>query len=166
MSSFVAATVAASMYGARNQPSAALPSFARLAWERSLFMAAALIAVAGFFVLLWRRGGSTCPVAARSGVAVYAVALIFLLVAEISKLSHGGARWPLIVTYVVLACLAQAVIGATLVRTRLVPSWVGWTSIAWNVGGLAILLMVGDIYIPIFHHVMPLVIGVPLLWRG
>ncbi len=68
----------------------------------------------------------------------------------------------------VLAFLAQAAFGALLVRTRFLPAWIGRAAIAWNVGWLVVLPIItsGDIYFPVLHHPIPLLVGIALLRRG
>jgi hypothetical protein len=84
-----------------------------------------------------------------------------------SNLSSGNNTYPHIVLHVVLAFLAQAAFGAALIQTGLVPSWVGWATIIWNLAWLICLPVTSprDIYFPVLHHVAPLVIGIALL-RG
>jgi hypothetical protein len=55
-----------------------------------------------------------------------------------------------------------------IVQSNLLPAWIGWTTIAWNLILLIVLLSVtpGDIYYPVAHHLMPRLIAVPLLWRA
>jgi hypothetical protein len=72
-----------------------------------------------------------------------------------------------IVMYVLLAFLAQAAFGVSLLRTGLLPGWVGWATIVWNLAWLVVLPIVSprDIYYPVLHHVAPLLIGIALLVR-
>jgi hypothetical protein len=76
--------------------------------------------------------------------------------------------YPLIVIYVALAFLAQAAIGGALLQARLLGEWIGWATIIWNLAWLVVLALITrrDICFPILHHVMPLVIGIALLWRA
>jgi hypothetical protein len=69
------------------------------------------------------------------------------------------------VLYVVLAFLAQAALGTSLLQTRLVAGWVGWATIIWNLGWLLVMFIVRprDIYYPVLHHVAPLIIGIAFL---
>lgn len=70
-----------------------------------------------------------------------------------------------IVTWIVLAFLAQAVFGVVLVSTTLVPSWAGWSTIVWNAGAFAVLAAFSprDMYYPFVHFVAPVLIGIALL---
>jgi hypothetical protein len=71
------------------------------------------------------------------------------------------------VFYVVLALLAQAAFGVSLLRTGLVAGWASWTTIAWNLVWLVVLPLAspGGMYYPALHHFAPLLIGIALLTR-
>jgi len=49
----------------------------------------------------------------------------------------------------------------------LVAAWIGWVTILWNIAWLVVLTLFArrDIYFPVLHHVMPLVIGIALLLK-
>ena len=83
-------------------------------------------------------------------------------------LRSGQFPYGLIVAYVVLAFLAQAALGVILLRAGFLPAWIGWAAIAWNVAWLVVLpiLTPSDIYFPVLHHVIPLLVGIILLRRG
>ncbi len=136
-----------------------------LRWERGFVIAALLINVMGFVLLegLLRAAGDT--LIARLALAIYLVGAAVLLVAEGTFLHRGGWVTPQIVFHVVLAFLAQAAFGASLLRTRLVPGWAGWATLLWNIAWLVILPLVSprDLYYPVLHHVAPLLIGIGLL---
>jgi len=102
------------------------------------------------------------------GASAYFFGAVLLVAAEAMRLPEGQASYPLIVVYVVLAFLGQAAIGGALLQSNLLPAWIGWTTVVWNVALLVILPIVtpGDIYFPVQHHLMPLLIGISLLWRG
>lgn len=55
--------------------------------------------------------------------------------AEAMRLPEEPASYSLIVIYVVLAFLGQAAIGGALLQANLLPAWIGWLIIAWNLGG-------------------------------
>lgn len=159
------------MFWARNgmagQPA---PSFAYLALERGCVMAAAVITAIGLLLLAplvgAARGDALLP--ARVAAATYAIATALLLVAEVGLLRSGRFPYALVVAYVVLAFLAQATLGVILLRTGFLPSWIGWVAIAWNLAWPVALAIVSpsDIYFPVLHHVLPLLIGIALLRRG
>jgi hypothetical protein len=145
------------------------PSFAYYAWERGLFMAAIVLTAIGFVLLEERLRTSDGCVLARTGATTYLFAGMLGLVAETLDLSQAGQHfYPLIVVHVVLAFLGQAAIGGALWRSRIVAAWISWATIIWNLAWLIVLPVITprDIYFPILHDVMPLLIGVPLLWRA
>ena len=94
------------------------------------------------------------------------------MAAEALSLSLGEGfeqrGYALIVMCVVLAFLAQAAIGGALLQSRLLAAWIGWVTILWNLGWLVLLpgITPGDMYFPILHHLMPLLIGSALLRRA
>jgi hypothetical protein len=82
-------------------------------------------------------------------------------------LSGQDALPPLMVVMVVLLLVAEAILGAALLSSRLVPTWISWTTMAWNIGWLMVLPIVSptDIYYPILHFVPLVLIGIPLARR-
>ena len=146
------------------------PNFAYLALERGFVLAAAVITAAGLllFAALFGETHSGAVLPAWLAAATYAVATALLLVGELGMLRGGRFPYALIVVYVVLAFLAQAAIGVILLRTGFLPAWIGWAAIAWNLAWLVALPVLSprDIYFPVLHHTIPLVIGIALLRRG
>ena len=136
-----------------------------LMWERGLVIAAALINVLGFVLLesLLRTAGAS--IIARPALAAYLIATAVLLTAEGSFLHNHEWVYPQVVIYVVLALLAQAAFGASLLRSGIVAGWVGWATIIWNLAWLVMLPIVSprDLYFPVLHHAAPLIIGIALL---
>ncbi|MCC7451762.1 MAG: hypothetical protein IT324_30415 [Anaerolineae bacterium] len=136
-----------------------------LRWERGFVIAAVLVTVLGLALLenMLRDAGDS--VLAHIGMLSYLFAAVVVVVAETASLSNSEWNHPQIVFYVVVAFLAQAAFGASLLRTGLVAAWVGWATILWNLGWLLIMLIVRprDIYYPVLHHVAPLIIGIALL---
>jgi len=144
------------------------PSHEYYQWERGFFIAAVVLAAIGFVLLDEYLYTSDGRVLARMGATTYVFAGILGAVAEALDLS-GTVRglYPLIVVHVVLAFLGQAAIGGALRQSRLLAPWIGWAAILWNLAWLVTLPMMTphDIYFPILHGLMPLLIGAPLLWR-
>jgi hypothetical protein len=72
----------------------------------------------------------------------YLIAAVLAVVQE--ALLFDGSRYvdPLDRVYVVMAFSSQAAFGGALLRTRLLPTWVGQMTIAWNLGWFALLLAV------------------------
>jgi hypothetical protein len=169
--SFVVCMVGVVMFSARDgtagQPA---PSFAYFAVERGLFVGAVVIAALGLAALAALVGEvhGDVLVPARLAAATYAIATVVLLIGEASGLRSEHPPYVLIVAYVLLAFLAQAAFGALLARTGFLPAWIGWAAIVWNVGWLVVLPIItpGDIYFPVLHHPIPLLVGIALLRRG
>lgn len=136
-----------------------------MSWERGFIIAAVLATLLGLALLedLLRAAGE--PVLSRLGMVTYLVGVVVVIAAETASLGKGDWIYPQIVLYVVLAFLAQAAFGASLLQTGLVAGWAGWFTIIWNLGWLLIMLIVrpNDIYFPVLHHVAPLIIGIALL---
>jgi hypothetical protein len=134
-------------------------------WERGWVIAAALINLLGFVLLedLLRDAGDM--IVARLALTVYLTATVLLVVAEGWLLNTHAMIYPQVAIYVVLAFLAQIAFGFSLLQSGIVPGWVGWATILWNLVFLVIMPIVspGDIYFPVLHHVAPLLIGIALL---
>jgi hypothetical protein len=136
-----------------------------LLWERGWVIAAALVNVLGFVVLADLLQNAGDVVIARLALALYVIGTAVLLAVEGAFLHDRQWVTAQVVLYVALAFLAQAAFGAALLRTGLVPAWVAWLTVLWNLGWLALFAIVrpDDIYYPVLHHVAPVVIGVALL---
>lgn len=136
-----------------------------LLWERGLVIGGVLATVLGLALLedMLRAAGE--PVLSRLGIVAYLFGAVVVVAAETAYLGKREWIYPQIVLYVVLAFLAQAAFGASLLQTGLVASWAGWATILWNLGWLLVMLIVRprDIYYPVLHHVAPLMMGIALL---
>jgi hypothetical protein len=144
------------------------PSHEYYLWERGLFMGAVVLTAIGFVLLEGHLDTTAGRVLARTGAVAYLFAGIVGVTAEALDLSRTGQHlYPLVVVHVVLAFLGQAAIGGALWQSRIVAAWIGWAAILWNLAWLVTLPMMTphDIYFPILHGLMPLLIGAPLLWR-
>lgn len=139
-----------------------------LLWERGFVMAALLIAVLGLTLLdrMLEAAGDT--ILAPIGLVLLLIAAALFLVAETAFIGRQEWNYAHIVTSVVLAFLAQAVFGAALLSTGLLPGWVGWAAILWNLGWLVVLSIARpqDMYYPWLHYVAPLLIGISLLVKA
>jgi len=88
--------------------------------------------------------------------------------AEALMLTLGYEKvYGLIVVYVIIAFLAEAAIGGAVIQSVLLAAGIGWATIVWNIAWLIVLSLFSrrDIYFPILHYVMPLVIGIALLLK-
>lgn len=139
-----------------------------LRWERGWVIAAALVNVLGFVVLTELLQVAGDVILARLALALTMLGTAVLLVAE-SAFLHDR-RWvsAQVVLYVALAFLAQAAFGVVLLHSGLIPAWVAWVTIVWNLGWLTLFALARpkDIYYPVLHHVAPVFIGVALLATG
>ena len=144
-------------------PAGQTPGFLR--WERGCVVAGLLLNALGFTLLEGMLEAAGAPVIPRLALVTTLIAAAVLLVAEMTFLHNREWVYSQIVLYVVLAFLAQAAFGAALLQTDLTPAWVGWATILWNIAWLIVLAIAsrGNMYFPVLHHVMPLVIGIALL---
>jgi hypothetical protein len=147
-------------------PVAQTPTY--LLWERGFVIAAVLLTALGLALLenLLRDAGDSFI--ARLGLVTYLIGAIVVVVAETTLISTGQSAYAQIVFYVVVAFLAQAAFGLSLLQTGLVAGWVGWVTIIWNLGWLVVMPIATphNIYFPALHHIAPLLIGIALLVRG
>jgi len=170
---FVASLAGVVMFMIRGGPSGGTPpSYTFFLWERSFFMAAVILTTIGFVLLEGRLQNTDGCVLGRTGATTYLIAGILLVTAEAFRMSLGEGfekrAYALFVIYVVLAFLAQATIGGALLQSGVLAAWIGWVTIVWNLGLLVVLSVITpeDIYYPIAHQIMPLLIGGALLWRA
>ena len=137
-------------------------------WERGAVITATLANALGLLLLadLLHAAGDTYL--AQLGVAAYLFGAALVMVAETRFLHDGEWNYVQVVSYVVLAFLGEAVLGAALLQTGLVAAWVGWTTLLWNLGWLLVMLIVRprDVYYPVLHYVAPLLIGIALVASG
>jgi hypothetical protein len=166
--SFVIFAVGGILYTGRaiwKWPAGETPGYLR--WERGFVMAAVLTMVLGLVLLerILEAAGDT--VLAPLAMVTFLIGAVVVIVAETFQLSGQEWVYGSIVMYVFLAFLAQAVFGTSLLRTGLLPGWVGWATIIWNLAWLVVLPVISprDIYYPVLHHVAPLMIGIALLVR-
>jgi hypothetical protein len=154
------------MYNQRNGAAGLPPIPGFFIYERSLIVAAVVLTALGFAVLEGEFAESRGRVLARIGATAYLFAGVLLATAEALNLTLGSeAVRGLGVIYAVMAFLAQASIGGALLRSRMVATWIASITILWNMAWLIVLPLVSpsDIYFPVLHHLMPLIIGIALL---
>ncbi len=163
--SFIAMGVGVASFVSRNGIEGGPPP----TYERAAIMASVVLTALGYVLLDSHLQSTAGHAWARLGLAVFFFAGPVLLVAEGFTLTQGEKSvYALIVSYVVLAFLAQAFIGAALLQSQVLPSWTGWLTVIWNLSWLVILpfLTPGDIYYPVLHNLIPLIIGIQMLWLG
>jgi hypothetical protein len=147
-------------------PSAGAPAYLR--WERGFVIAALLTAVLGFTLLEKLLEAAGDRMLAPSGMVILLIGAGVVIFAETFFISRQEYLYGPIVAFVVLAFLAQAVFGASILLTGLLPGWVGWATIIWNLAWLVILPVArpNDMYYPWLHYAAPLLIGIRLLMKG
>jgi hypothetical protein len=83
--------------------------------------------------------------------------------ATYESLAPWGFR--LFYVYAVLAFLALAAYGVSLLQVALLPAWVGWATLIYSPVLLILLFIMGDT-LPLFHYLPALLIGILLLIAG
>jgi hypothetical protein len=143
-------------------------SQAHFIWERSFIMGSVIAASIGFVVFAGALQNHNGMLLGIIGAAAYLFGGVLVVAAEALSLTIGFEKLlPIVNTYVILAFLSQAAVGGAILQSGLAAPWVGWVSIVWNVGWLAAIprLSPREIYFPILHSVMPLLIGIALIIR-
>jgi hypothetical protein len=166
---FVANVAGVTMFWIRGGQSGGQPPIPTyLVWERGFIAAAVVITSIGFVLLQNVLENTRGRALAIVGATAYLFVGVLVVTAETLSLALGERQVSgFVVIYVVGAFLAQAVIGGALLQSKVAPVWVGWVVILWNISWLALLPVISprDIYFPVLHHVMPLMIGIALLRR-
>jgi hypothetical protein len=139
-----------------------------LIWERGFVIAAVMATVLGLVLLEDMLNSAGDSGFARLGMVTYVFGAVVVVTAETNYLNKREWVYPQVVFYVVVAFLAQAAFGVSLLQTDLTAGWVGWVTIIWNLGWLVALPILSprDIYYPALHHAAPLIIGIALLAMG
>lgn len=137
------------------------------AWERALFMSSYVAAALGTAVLEPALAEAGAAILGRLAAIAFPMAASVALVMEAVTI-NGPEPYALIVVAVLLLFGAELLLGAAVLASRLVPAWVGWAAVVWNVAWPAILPIVspGDPYYPILHAIPLLMISIPLIQRG
>lgn len=134
-------------------------------WERVFVIAALLAALLSFTLLRKVLEAAGDGILASIAWVLFLVAAVLAVVAETISFPSEDIVYPPIVAYVVLSFLAQAVFGMALLRTGVLPTWVGWVTVTWNLAMLIFLIVTKpqDMYYPWLHYIAPLLIGISLL---
>lgn len=141
---------------------------AHYAWERSFIATWVILSAVGFVLLQESLRNSPGQILAVTGAAAYFFGSILLAAAEILSPAIGYEKiFRLAAGYVMIAYMAQAILGVAILQSGMLAAWIGWASIVWNIAWLVILPLVSgrDIYFPILHSIMPLVVGIVMLLR-
>jgi hypothetical protein len=137
------------------------------AWERALVMSSYVAAALGTAVLEPALAEAGAAILGRLAAIAFPMAASVALVMEAVTI-NGPEQYALIVVSVLLLFGAELLLGAAVLACRLVPAWVGWAAVAWNVVWPAILPIAspGDLYYPILHAIPLLMISIPLIQPG
>lgn len=143
-------------------------SLARVVTERAFIMAAVILTAIGLVLLKEHLTAGPAHAWVLVGAHVYLFGAILIVTAEALGLSGMDASRALVVMYVVLALVGQVAVGIAIVRSGTLPGFLGWATIVWNVSWLIHLPFASpsQVYVPVLHHVMPLAIGIVLLFGG
>jgi hypothetical protein len=136
----------------------------RLLTERGFIIAAVIFTAIGFILLKEYLTGRSYPWAV-TGASLFLIGTVLIITAESLSLSGGKSTQMLVVMYVVLALLVETVVGIAIILSDKLPALTGWATIAWNVAWiLKIPSTQMDVYIPVLHQLMPLMIGCVLIF--
>jgi hypothetical protein len=134
-------------------------------WDMTLIGGGVLVTALGLAVLQPLLSDAGDRVLARLGMCAILIGAGLWLVSEANELDGGG--WvQLERDYLLLSCFSMACYGGALLRTRLLPRWVAWISLAWGVVWLvrALFAIVPPVPLPpLIANVVPLLIGITLL---
>lgn len=138
-------------------------------WERGFIISGFITLALGLAALsaLLRQAGD--PLLSEVGLTAAVIGTVLLVGVEVAWLTKAGLpdglTSGLMRLAVVLAFLAQAAFGAALLHTGLLPGWLGWFAVVWNLGWLVVLGRANDPYYPVLQIMLPLLAGIWLLVR-
>jgi hypothetical protein len=150
-----------------------LPSY--IIWERGLIAAAAVTILLGFVLLAAALRAAGERQFSWIGLSTLTLGTALTLFAEWLIVSgrvwdaQAGMEWLLLAWgFVALIFVGQAAYGVALLRATLLPRWIGWVLISWNLGWLAVVVVVFSArgpYYPVLFYIGPLLLGIVLLLR-
>jgi hypothetical protein len=157
---------------------------AQLQWSLSLFISGLLVTILGlalFTSLLQDAGDRTFSVLALVALMFGGVCMVIYLafplgvdrVAAQATASTGTipqyfqplTLWTnvLFVIYTVLAFVALACYGGSVLSTHVLPHWVGWILIIYCLAGLVLTIVTQGNVPPFLQHLLPILLGILLL---
>jgi hypothetical protein len=136
-----------------------------LRWERGFVITSVLVLTLGLVLLARMLDAAGSTILAPLSIVTFLIGAVLIIVAETLFLSRQEWVYSTVVMYVVLAFLSQAAFGGALLQTGLLPGWIGWATIIWNLAWLIALPInrPHNIYYPWLHYAAPLLIGIGLL---
>lgn len=154
-------------------------------WVNVLILSGTLVTLLGFAQLttLLRGAGDRAfsqlgLMALGFGAVLWVIQLAFRLSIDFSAAQETARtgvmpafyvplrEWTdaLFAVYTILTFLAAMGFGGALVFTRLLPRWLGWVTIVYSLAGLGVFAAAHDMP-PLFHYLLPFVMGILLLLR-
>jgi hypothetical protein len=136
--------------------------------ERCSILSGVVFIAIGFMLLEIAFQNTDGFMLANIGATAYFFGGVLVVAAEALMLTLGYEKViSLVNIYVVMAFIAEAIIGGALIQSGLLAVAIGWATILWNIAWLIMLPIISrrDIYYPILHYVMPLMIGIALLLK-
>ncbi len=134
-------------------------------WQNTALTSGLVVTLFGLAILELVVRDAGDRVLGRVGTIAFLVGSILWIVTD--TLALRGVPWVYENerNYVVLACFAVAAFGWACLRTRVLPRWLGWVSIGWALGWLALYL--GRVVTaPLGINLMTLLFGLVLLRRS
>ena len=119
-----------------------------------------LLGLIAFDPILWKAGDRLL---AGLGTAAYAAAAVSWIVATARALTLHEWTYDLEVVFIVAAGFSMLVFGASVLRTRVTPRWVGWVAVGWSAAGLILFALPYENYPPLLVQLVPLLFGIALL---
>jgi hypothetical protein len=143
-------------------------------WARGLIAAAAVTILLGFVLLaatLRAAGERQFSWIGLSALTLGTALTLFsewLIVSGRVWEAEAGMEWLLLAWgSVALIFVGQAAYGVALLRATLLPCWIGWVLIRWNLGWLAVVVVFSarGPYYPVLFYLGPLLLGIVHLLR-
>jgi hypothetical protein len=113
-----------------------------------------------FDAILWRAGDT---VLSTIGTTAYVVGIGAWFAATIHALTAHRWTYGLEVTYIVAAGGSMLAFGGSILRTKTLPRWAGWTALGWTTGALFLFASPSHDYPPLLVQLVPLILGIALV---
>lgn len=162
---FIPALVGGVMFMGRKQLGWTVAQSRRyLYWERSLWIGGTILLTLGLslFVRLLQIAGED----GLSQIGLTGFLLGAFLIIVVEGYGLDGQNWSpyLVRLSVILLLLSQAAIGLAMLQVQALPQWIGWVTVVWNLGWFVVTSFLKDPYYPALYYIMPLIIGVMLVF--
>ncbi|MBI1281526.1 MAG: hypothetical protein GC179_25595 [Anaerolineaceae bacterium] len=166
--SFMVFMVAGILFTGRAMSKWNIQNLARyVIWERALVIVSTVTTSLGLVLLndILTIGGD--KFLGLLGTTAYLLGAVQVVSAETAFISKSEWNYPQVIVYVILALLGQTAIGVAMLQTGFAAAWVGWLTVIWNVLFLIIFIVLRprDVYYPVIHFFVPLLIGLILAVR-